>query len=143
MADSPTQWVWADMKRRCLEPHRRGYQNYGGRGIRVCDRWLNGDGTRGGFECFLSDMGPRPSKDFQIERGDNDGNYEPGNCRWALKAEQDYNKRTTFRFTAFGVKYNLREAALKFGLPMDRIYTRITRSGWTGEDAVTKKIRGT
>ncbi len=81
--------IWKNMKARCNNDSNPAYQNYGGRGIQVCDRW-SGDN---GFENFLADMGPRPSDEHSIDRENNDGNYEPSNCHWATDIEQANNKR--------------------------------------------------
>jgi hypothetical protein len=75
------------MKERCYAPSYRGYHNYGGRGIRICDEWRNS------FEAFYAHIGPRPSSEHSLDRIDNDGNYEPGNVRWATRNEQRGNRR--------------------------------------------------
>ena len=79
--------VWAGMKQRCHNPKCAHYARYGGRGIKVCDRWQKS------FAAFLEDVGHRPSLGHSLDRIDNDGNYELGNCRWATKDEQGLNKR--------------------------------------------------
>ena len=79
--------AYRGMKQRCYNEEGTAYPGYGGRGITVCPRWLNS------VEDFLKDMGPKPSPEYSIDRIDNDGNYEPGNCRWATKTEQSINQR--------------------------------------------------
>ena len=84
MSYTDTFKIWTGILRRCTNPNFKGYKRYGGRGITVCDRWLK-------FENFLEDMGQRPGK-LQIDRIDNDGDYEPGNCRWVTCKENCNNK---------------------------------------------------
>ena len=80
------------MKKRCLDPSSHNYRNYGGRGITICDRWLD----RQGFDNFLADMGERP-EGKTLDRRNNVGDYEPGNCRWATSSEQNSNRRPPTR----------------------------------------------
>ena len=79
---------WAGMIQRCTNPNTTGFENWGGRGIRVCARWKG----KHGFENFLADLGPRP-EGMSLERNEVDGDYEPGNCRWATPLEQCHNRR--------------------------------------------------
>lgn len=95
MPDAPEVYIWRTIWFRCTNPKCERYESYGGRGIKVCDRWRS-------FENFLSDLGPRPGPNFTVERVDNDGDYEPGNCRWATMREQAQNRRSSLIVTAFG-----------------------------------------
>lgn len=86
----PLYNTWLSMRDRCNNPNNRYYKNYGGRGIKICDRWLD---HADGFENFAADMGPRPDG-CSLDRINNDGDYSPDNCRWSDKISQNLNKRT-------------------------------------------------
>jgi len=111
---------------RCTRPGSRHYHRYGGRGIRVCERW------KLSFEAFLADMGERPSPRHSIDRIDNDGNYEPGNCRWATPAAQNRNRSSSHVIT---VSMCIEEWAEVLGVPSTRIRDRI-HQGWPEKDAL-------
>lgn len=85
LSKTPEYRAWASMWQRCTNPKNIRYERYGARGITVCERWER-------FENFLSDMGNRPSPDHSLDRKENDGNYQPENCRWATRSEQQQNK---------------------------------------------------
>jgi hypothetical protein len=116
------------MKQRCSDPRHAQFAYYGGRGITVCDRW------RSSYEAFVADMGERPAG-MTIERNDNDGPYEPGNCRWAPDAEQARNRRSTIKVERNGVTKCVKDWCAELGLNVDRIYGRIRR-GETPQEAL-------
>jgi len=130
---SPEYTAWKNAKARCSNPKSARWNHYGGRGIRMCDEWLNS------FEEFLSHVGERPSKKHSIDRyPDNDGNYEPGNVRWATPEEQARNRSITRNLTIGGYTMCLAEAAKKFGLNRKKISRRLDRN-WSDEEAVGLK----
>ncbi len=124
--------VWWTMLHRCVDPKSKSYRNYGGRGIKVCERWRD-------FAAFYEDMGPRPSDQHSIERRENDGDYEADNCFWATKAEQVANKRNTHLITVNGETKHLAEWARLLEATPAAILYRLKR-GWTPEQAVTEPI---
>jgi hypothetical protein len=129
---SPTYRTWASMMSRCHNANDTGYRYYGGRGIIVCQKWHN-------FSNFLLDMGEKP-KDHSIDRfPDNNGNYEPGNCRWATTKQQSENKSNTLRVNVAGEIMCLSEAARITGIKYDTLRSRIFRNHWDQIRAMTSK----
>ncbi len=120
---APEYYVWSSMKQRCLNSKVRNWEDYGGRGITVCDRW------RDSFEAFYADMGPRQSPDHSIDRIDNDGNYEPGNCQWRLRKDQVRNRRSNVIVVVGGEPVVLSDAARNAGVKFTTALSRY-RKGW-------------
>lgn len=120
--------AWMSMKGRCLNPNYPNFHNYGGRGIRVCERWMS-------FDAFFEDMGECMSG-LSLDRKENDGNYEPGNCRWTDNSTQQNNKRNTRKISAFGKTQTLSEWSIEVGLDPDFIRNRLSR-GWGVEEALS------
>jgi hypothetical protein len=129
---TPEYRSWINMRTRCYNPNDRCFHNYGGRGITVCDRWHPKAG--GSFENFLQDVGKRPTPNHSIDRINPDGNYEPGNVRWATVAEQARNRsKASHHWVTFqGNVMILSDAARAAGISCDTLSHRI-RSGWPEE----------
>ena len=127
---TPEYTAWLSMRRRCGDPKVWNYSEYGGRGIRVCQQWQES------FERFLSDMGPRPSSEHSLDRIDPNGNYEPGNCRWATPTEQQNNLRTNRLVEFRGRTQTLSMWARELAIPRSTLETRLCR-GSSVEDAFT------
>jgi hypothetical protein len=124
-------YTWVQMLQRCNNPKNTGYAKYGGRGITVCERWRT-------FENFLEDMG-EPSPDLSIDRIDNNGNYEPGNCRWATSKQQANNQRPRGPFVELPQgTFTLKQVAAMAGMTAQSIVHRI-RQGLTGADLLQPK----
>lgn len=122
--------IWWSMKERCNNQNNHAYNDYGGRGIRVCQRWEND------FVLFLSDVGRRPSPKHTLDRfPNNDGNYEPGNVRWATKKQQSRNTRASVFVTYKGVTKNIGDWCDELGLNAALMRERIRKHKWSVEQA--------
>jgi hypothetical protein len=128
--------AWQSMVSRCEYPQDRVFRHYGGRGIRVCERW------RSSYPTFLADMGRRPSPTHSLDRIDPNGNYEASNCRWATPKEQARNKRTSRVLNVGGESRTVAEWAERTGIGFTTIRERIRR-GWDPERAVSTPVRST
>lgn len=135
LARSDEYKVWAGVKRRCNNSKDKTYPMYGGRGIKVCDRWSRS------FEAFLDDMGKRPSPAHSIDRYPNQtGNYEPANCRWATRQQQSENKKNNRYLSLNGETRTLTEWSRRLGVTHETIRQRIGR-GWSIERALTTRTK--
>jgi hypothetical protein len=132
---SPEFMAWGSLRARCENPHSRSYKDYGARGIKVCERWAT-------FENFLADMGPRPSPAYSIDRRDNNGNYEPGNCHWTTRVAQSNNRRSSRFLTINGETKTYAEWERHADLPPGRVFTRL-KMGWKPEEVLQPSVRGT
>ncbi len=135
MSGSRVYGIWQAMKDRCTNPANDAYAAYGGRGIGVCERWLQS------FENFLEDMGePAPAE--EIDRyPNNDGNYEPGNCRWASRDEQVNNTRANVHVTVNGQRLSIPQAARAHGMKVDTLRHRLFKLGMSADDAVKLSVK--
>lgn len=129
---SPEYRCWRSMHKRCNNPRQVGYEYYGGRGITIAAEWYS-------FQKFYADMGPRPPH-TTLDRIDTNGNYEPGNCRWASHIVQANNKSSNLPITFEGITLNIGEWADKLGINRQALYKRF-RSGWNAEKAFKTPVR--
>lgn len=123
---------WGSMRDRCNNPKNDRYKDYGGRGIKVCTRWNS-------FANFLADMGKRPFG-YSLDRINNDGNYEPCNCRWATPTQQQRNGRRVKIVSRNGIRGSFRDVCDALGVSAGLVSTRLRR-GWQEDDAWTRKRR--
>jgi hypothetical protein len=123
--------AWSHVIQRCTNPDNKDFKHYGGRGIQICDRW------RKSFEAFLADMGERPSKYHTLDRfPNNDGNYEPGNCRWATQSEQMNNTRVNTLISCDGRTQTLQQWCDEVGISPSLLCQRLGRLKWPVEEAL-------
>lgn len=122
--------IWAGIKQRCLNKNSKHFKDYGGRGITLCEEWME-------FTGFFRDMGHRPTPKHSIDRINNDGGYCPENCRWATRKEQCRNTRKTIMIEFNGESVPLVVAAELIGINEHTLYQRLFRHGWAIEDALS------
>lgn len=130
--ETGTYQAWSAMKKRCSNPDHPSYQDYGGRGISVCERWLS-------FENFLADMGEKPTG-LSLDRENNDADYTPGNCRWATMRTQNNNKRSNTLLTLNGITHSIATWSEITSIKDCTISERL-RNGWSVERTLTTKTR--
>lgn len=129
----PEYVVWKSMRTRCNNPNTLSWKRYGGRGIKVCERWNS-------YDTFLSDMGQRPSPNHTLDRRDNAQGYDPSNCRWATRKEQSENTRRNRWITAFGKTRTIIEWEKTIGVSHGAILRRLSL-GAAPEQALSKTLR--
>lgn len=127
------------MIQRCYDEDATSYERYGARGVTVCDRWRFGADGKSGFECFLSDVGERPSLEHSIDRIENELNYDPDNCKWSTVKEQNRNRRSTRWVEFMGRTMSLAEAIELSGLPEARVKRRLYVYKWTVDEALAAR----
>ena len=131
MTGAPEFISWDSMKQRCLNPDHKSFKDYGGRGVVICDRWIDS------FDKFLADMGERP-EGTTLDRVDTNGNYEPGNCRWATGKVQGNNKRSSRNITFMGLTRTLKQWADGAGISNKVLAYRLA-NGWDMKEALMTK----
>lgn len=130
---TPEHSAWAAMKQRCTDRNCSSFHRYGGRGIAVCDEWINS------FDAFLLDMGPRPSARHSLDRKDNNLGYSKDNCRWATHPEQCSNRSTSVVLEFYGKRMSITEWSAISQVPASAVYSRISR-GWPPKVAMWAPI---
>lgn len=140
---SPEWRAYNAMHNRCKNKNGRNYEDYGARGIKVCERWTSKKGGQG-FPNFLADMGLRPSPDHSLDRISVNGDYEPSNCRWATRLEQGQNTRRNRMLTFRGETRCVSDWVRRIGgITASMVYARLDQGGWTVEKALsTPRLSG-
>lgn len=125
--------TWINMRNRCGNPNNKNYYSYGGRGIKVCDRWKNS------FSSFIKDMGPCPAN-FEIERVNNSKGYSPDNCQWASRTDQANNTRNNVFITYGGQRKTISQWAAVLKMKTVTLYARLNAYGWSAQKAFTTPV---
>lgn len=134
-AQSAEYLTWERLIGRCENPKLPGFEHYGGRGIKVCPQW------RISFDTFLQDMGRKPDPTYSIDRIDVNGDYEPGNCRWATNTQQARNKRDNHLITYGGQTKTMVEWAEEKNMSLQTLSSRLGKLGWSIKKALTEPIK--
>lgn len=134
LSRTPEYNVWQCMRQRCNNPKYHSFHYYGGRGIQVSPRWRY-------FEAFLADVGPRPSPQHKLERVRNDGDYEPGNVKWATDKEQARNRRNSIRLHFNGRDHYIPDLARAYRISRGTLYGRIFKLGWSVHKSLLTPVR--
>lgn len=129
LTNTPIYRIWKRTKYLCIHPNNANYKFYGGRGIKVCDRWMES------FENFYEDMGDKPSDEYALSREDRDGDFTPENCKWVLKEELEQYKINSVHITIDGEKLPIKKWSKLSGTPCMYIRDRLHR-GWPEKEAV-------
>lgn len=137
MSDSSEYEIWSGMIKRCTNPNNKSYARYGGRGVKVCQRWLES------FKNFYADMGDRPSSLHTLDRKENGGDYTPDNCRWATQKEQQRNRGNNRRVEYKGELVTIAELAEISGIRYSVLFRRLFKWKWDVDKAITAPIRVT
>lgn len=130
ISKTPTYDIWDAMKQRCLNPNDNRWKDYGGRGITICQRWMD-------YRNFLADIGERPEGRSLDRFPDNNGNYEPGNCRWATRVEQQNNMRSNVVLSHNGKSQTVAQWAAELGINKSTLSKRLSRGNWDVATALT------
>lgn len=131
MGNSPTYKSWMSAKQRCYNTNNHNYPNYGGRGIKMCDKWVES------FAAFFEDMGERPSLEHTLDRIDVNGDYEPSNCRWATRRTQSNNRRDNIYLDVKGEKLTVSEFSAKYNINRSNVAYELNR-GLSATDILEK-----
>lgn len=134
ISKAPEYTVYESMLQRCLNPKTQHYNRYGGRGIKVCERWQES------YRNFIADIGPRPTAKHELDRRDNDGDYCPENCRWVIKKHQCRNRSSNTYLEIGGIRKTIAGWAEVSGVPRSTISARLRVMKWSPADAVFKPV---
>lgn len=134
--NKPEYNSWRAMVARCTNKNYWAYHRYGGRGIKICDRWINS------FPNFLEDMGKKPTPKHSLDRINNKGNYEPDNCRWANQYEQSSNIEKNVKVTINNTTHHVAEWAKLYNINLQTVYSRVKQQGWSWDKAITTPTKG-